>query len=213
MRVLALRIAPLVLALVVTACGCGPTVPPRARSAARARMQERAGAQRRAGPAATPAGIAGTFVITTSAFANDAQIPKQYTADGQGISPPLTWGAPPAGTKSLALIVSDPDAPGGTYIHWVVYGIPAAARALPGSVPRGRTLPQLGGIRQGENSAKAAGWTPPSPPPGKLHHYRFRLYALDAPVDLAPGATASDLEGAMQGHTLATAEVTGTYER
>jgi Raf kinase inhibitor-like YbhB/YbcL family protein len=199
MRVLALRIAPLVLALVVTACGC-------ARSAARARMQERAGAQRRAGPAATPAGIAGTFVITTSAFANDAQIPKQYTADGQGISPPLTWGAPPAGTKSLALIVSDPDAPGGTYIHWVVYGIPAAARALPGSVPRGRT-------RQGENSAKAAGWTPPSPPPGKLHHYRFRLYALDAPVDLAPGATASDLEGAMQGHTLATAEVTGTYER
>jgi Raf kinase inhibitor-like YbhB/YbcL family protein len=208
MRTLAFRVSPLVLAFVVAGCGGTQTAPPP--GTRQARMQQRAGAQRRAGPAAARAGA---FAITTSAFPDNAAIPKQYTADGQGISPPLTWTAPPPGTKSFALIVSDPDAPGRTYIHWVVYGLPAAARSLPGSVPRSGTLSQLAGIKQGKNSAGGIGYTPPAPPPGKVHHYHFQLSALDVPVDLAPGSTAAEVEQAMQGHILATAELTGTYQR
>jgi Raf kinase inhibitor-like YbhB/YbcL family protein len=206
MRTLAFRIAPLVVAFVVAGCGGTQTAPPP--GTRQARMQQRAGAQRRAGPAAARAGA---FTITTSAFADNARIPERYTADGRSISPPLQWTAPPAGTKSLALIVSDPDAPGRTYTHWVLYSIPAAPGSLPTDVPKADTIE--GGIVQGRNSAGAIGWTPPAPPPGKVHHYHFQLSALDVPVDLAPGATAAEVEQAMQGHILATAEVTGTYQR
>jgi Raf kinase inhibitor-like YbhB/YbcL family protein len=149
--------------------------------------------------------------LTSSAFAPGADIPQEYTCQGADLSPPLSWTAPPPGTASLALISDDPDATVGTYVHWVLYGLPADRRELPQGLPATETI-EGGGV-QGITTSGALGWEGPCPPSGPAHRYFFRLYALDADPGLAPGATEADLMQAIEGHTLAQAEFMGRYKR
>jgi Raf kinase inhibitor-like YbhB/YbcL family protein len=148
------------------------------------------------------------FNLTSPAFASGEAIPSQYTCDGRDISPPLQWSEPPPGTGGLALIADDPDAPVGTWVHWVVYNLPPDLRSLPEAVPAGADLPQGG--RHGQNSWKRTDYGGPCPP-GGTHRYFFKLYALDSRLDLDAGATKAQLLKAMQGHVLAQAELMGTY--
>lgn len=152
-----------------------------------------------------------SFTLQSPAFANGAQIPRQYTCDGADQSPPLQWSDVPVGTRSLALIVEDPDAPRGTFVHWVLYNLPPEPTALPAAVPHQSDLPS--GARQGRNDFRRVGYGGPCPPRGPAHRYYFHLYALNAPVNLTAGATASELRSAMQGHVLGEAELLGTYGR
>lgn len=151
-----------------------------------------------------------SFQLTSTAFSAGQPIPAIYTCDGQDISPPLQWTEPPAGTKAFALIVEDPDAPAGTWIHWVLYGLPATARQLSEAMPSEGQLAD--GSRHGRNSWQKLGYGGPCPPSG-THRYFFRLYALDVPLDLAAGASKKQLLAAMEGHILAMAELMGTYSR
>ena len=151
------------------------------------------------------------FEMSSSAFQEGKSIPQQYTGDGRNISPPLRWGDPPAGTRSLALICEDPDAPRGTFTHWVVFNLPAESRELAEGVPGEETLPN--GTTQGTNDFGKVGYGGPKPPPGKPHHYFFKLYALDQPVELRPGATKAQLLAAVKGHVLGEAQVMGTFAR
>jgi Raf kinase inhibitor-like YbhB/YbcL family protein len=154
------------------------------------------------------------FTLTSSAFAADALIPKKHTCDGTDVSPRLTWSGPPAGTAAYALINDDPDAPRpGGWVHWVLYDLPASALELPENVPKRETLPGLGGARQGKNDFGRIGFNGSCPGPGKVHHYHFRLYALDTALGLSPGATRSEVEAAMRDHVLGITEVVGVYER
>jgi hypothetical protein len=155
----------------------------------------------------------GGWSLTSKAFRNNQRIPVKYTADGQNVSPDLNWTAPPSGTAELALICDDPDAPRGTWTHWVLYALPTARRSLPEAVPRSLTLPRLGGAKQGRTSSGGIGYEGPAPPKGPVHHYHFKLYALDAKVILPPGAQKADLERAMKAHVLAQAELVGLYSR
>jgi len=150
------------------------------------------------------------FPLTTPAFENDGWIPKKYTCDGADVSPSLTWGEPPAGTQSFALIVDDPDAPSGTWVHWVLYNLPAHARSLPEGLPTERELPD--GTRQGQNSSGKTGYHGPCPPHGAAHRYFFKLYALNYEVDLPPGASKSELEQAMTNHVVAEGQVMGRFQ-
>ncbi len=149
--------------------------------------------------------------VTTTAFADGTPIPGRFAAGGENLSPPLAWEGVPAGTKSLALITDDPDAPRGTWTHWVLYNLPADAHGLAQGVPKNAVLPN--GAHQGINSGNAVGYDGPQPPPGKAHHYHFKVYALDTTLDLPPRATKAQLEQAMQGHVLAEGEVMGTFAR
>ncbi|MCS7166104.1 MAG: YbhB/YbcL family Raf kinase inhibitor-like protein [Gemmatales bacterium] len=151
------------------------------------------------------------MVLTSTAFTQGATIPKEYTADGRDISPPLSWTDPPAGTKSFALLCEDPDAPRGLWVHWVIFNIPAYVRSLPAGVPAHDHLSD--GSRQGRNDFGRIGYGGPSPPRGKPHRYFFRLYALDTTLGLPPGASRDMLLKAMQGHILEQAELMGTYGR
>lgn len=151
------------------------------------------------------------MVLSSSAFAQGATIPKEHTADGPDTSPPLSWTEPPAGTKSFALLCEDPDAPRGLWVHWVIFNIPANARSLPAGVPKHDSLPD--GSRQGRNDFGRVGYGGPSPPRGKPHRYFFRLYALDCTLGLPSGATRDMLLKAMQGHILEQAELMGMYSR
>ena len=148
--------------------------------------------------------------IKSQAFAQGGLIPAKHTCDGADVSPPLAWSGAPAGTKSFALISDDPDAPVGTWVHWVMWNIPAEARALEENVPKKDTLPN--GARQGTTDFKRIGYGGPCPPSG-THRYYFKLYALDAALDLQASTTRKVLEKTMQGHILAQAELTGTYSR
>ncbi|HEX5830110.1 MAG TPA: YbhB/YbcL family Raf kinase inhibitor-like protein, partial [Gemmatimonadaceae bacterium] len=133
---------------------------------------------------------------------------------GADRSPPLAWSGAPAQTRSSVLLVEDPDAPGGTFVHWVLYDIPATITALPEGVPEGASPPQLGGAHQGHTSFRGAPrYSGPCPPRGAAHHYHFRLFALDAPLRLAAGATRAQVAEAMREHELASAELVGTYAR
>jgi Raf kinase inhibitor-like YbhB/YbcL family protein len=152
-----------------------------------------------------------TFSMTSSAFAPGASIPKAYTADGRDVSPSLRWENPPPGSQSFALICDDPDAPVGTWAHWVIWNIPASARELNEAVQHIKTLAD--GAAQGKNDFGRIGYGGPSPPAGKPHRYFFRLYALKEKLTLAAGASRGELERAMQGKVLATAELLGTYRR
>jgi hypothetical protein len=151
-----------------------------------------------------------TFEITSAAFAPQASIPVKYTCDGQDISPPLSWSDPPPGTESFALICDDPDAPVGTWVHWVLFNIPADKRSLPESVPARAQLSD--GSLHGRNSWRRRDYGGPCPPSG-THRYVFKLYALDARLSLKAGATKKQLLKAMEGHILAQAELIGTYSR
>lgn len=151
--------------------------------------------------------------LTSTAFADGSPIPAKYTCDGADVSPPLAWSGAPAATKSVALIMDDPDAPGGTWVHWVLWNLPASFASLPENVPRTETLNSLGGALQGKNSWPKIGYYGPCPPPGKPHRYFFKVYALDATLGLKSGATKADVENAMHGHVLGQAQVMGTYGR
>jgi Raf kinase inhibitor-like YbhB/YbcL family protein len=152
-----------------------------------------------------------SMTLNSPAFQPGQPIPQKYACQGEDISPPLRWGNVPAGTQSLALICDDPDAPVGTWVHWVIYGIPASMAELPEKVPATETLPS--GAKQGMNDFRRVGYGGPCPPPGGPHRYFFKLYALGTELSLKLRATKQDLLRAMQGHILAQAELMGTYQR
>lgn len=150
-----------------------------------------------------------TFELTSPSFANGDPIPVDFSCDGNDASPALNWSDLPAGTQSFALIMDDPDAPVGTWVHWVMYNIPASARGLLAGIP---TDPQLSdGSVQGVTSARSAGYHGPCPPSG-THRYFFRLYALDTMLSVQ-SADKKQLLAAMEGHVLGTAELMGTFSR
>ena len=151
-----------------------------------------------------------TIKLTSRAFQEGGAIPAQYTCDGQNVSPPLAWGDVPAETKSLALVADDPDAPRGTWVHWVVYNLPAATKELPEGVPAAGEL--AGGGRQGRNDFGQTAYGGPCPPAG-THRYYFKLYALNATLDLPVGATRQDLLRAMYGHILDEGQLMGRYRK
>ena len=149
--------------------------------------------------------------LTSPDFAPGTVSPRTFTADGADLSPALAWQGAPDGTRAFALVVDDPDAPAGLWVHWVVYDLPGSAAGLAQNQPRTATLAD--GARQGRNSWSRLGWNGPSPPPGRPHRYYFKLYALDGPLGLEPGATAAKVEAAMKGRVLAEASLMGTYGR
>jgi Raf kinase inhibitor-like YbhB/YbcL family protein len=150
------------------------------------------------------------FHLSTTAFPDGGFISKKFTCDGTDISPALAWTEPPAGTKSFSLIVDDPDAPAGTWVHWVLYDLPGDARKLEEGVAKDLQLPD--GARQGRNNFGKIGYDGPCPAKGGPHRYFFKLYALDRKVNLKAGATKAQLERAMKGHILAEAEVVGQFQ-
>jgi Raf kinase inhibitor-like YbhB/YbcL family protein len=152
-----------------------------------------------------------TFSISTPAFQPGGTIPKKYTCEGRDLSPPLAWTAPPAGTESFVLMVLDPDAPSGTWTHWLIYDLPATVRELPENTPATATLPSGG--RQGRNDFGHLGFGGPCPPPGRPHRYFFRLFALNVQLGLKPGATRREVEQAVRGHILAQTELVGRFGR
>jgi Raf kinase inhibitor-like YbhB/YbcL family protein len=147
--------------------------------------------------------------LTTTSFPTDGAIPASLTCDGPNTSPALAWSDPPASTKSFALILEDPDAPMGTFVHWVLYNLPAAARSLPAALPAQAELAD--GSRQGKNDFPAIGYSGPCPPGHKPHHYRFVLYALDTPLNLPASATRQQVEDALKGHIVARGRLVGVY--
>ncbi len=149
--------------------------------------------------------------LTSTAFKEGEAIPKKYTCDGQDVSPSLSWTDLPAGAKSLALIADDPDAPAGTWVHWVLFNIPVSLRGLPEGVAKTATVPGVG--VQGNNDFRKTGYGGPCPPRGKPHRYFFKVYALDSVLQLNPGAGKADLEKAMKGHILGQGQLMGKYSR
>ena len=161
----------------------------------------------------TEAVVDQSFTFTSDAFAHGQSIPAKYTCIGRNISPALAWGEPPAGTQSFALIMDDPDAPGGTWVHWVLYNIPATVRNLTEDLPvTGKNGPSAGESYTGKNSWGDIGYGGPCPPSG-THRYFFKLYALDEMTGLLPGAGRGELLKAMEGHILAQAELMGTFSK
>jgi Raf kinase inhibitor-like YbhB/YbcL family protein len=149
--------------------------------------------------------------LTSSAFESESTIPQEFTCDGRNISPELSWRGSPSATKSFALVMHDPDAPGaGGFTHWIVFNVPATVDHLPEHVPNQDALP--GGGVQAKNDGGKYGYMGPCPPSG-THRYYFRLYALDVTLDSSAGLSKSALEKAMEGHVLAQAELLGRYKR
>ena len=143
--------------------------------------------------------------LTSEAFEHGEEIPRRHTCEGEDVSPPLVWSGLPDGARSLALICDDPDAPSGTFTHWVAWGLDQDA----GGLAEGEAAPA-----EGRSDFGTPGYRGPCPPPGHgRHRYFFRLFALDAVPDIEPGAGREELERALQGHLLASAELVGTYER
>jgi Raf kinase inhibitor-like YbhB/YbcL family protein len=157
------------------------------------------------------AAASGSLRVSSKAFQPGSEIPSQYTCSGRDISPPLAWTAAPSRTKSLALIVDDPDAPGKTWVHWVAYNLPADLRSLPEAVPKGPEV--TGGGRQGRNDFGDLGYGGPCPPPGKAHDYHFKVYALDRKLELKSGARKQEVVEAMRGHILSTGELIAIFKR
>lgn len=151
------------------------------------------------------------FSLSSSQFLHGGDIPKKFTCEGADISLELSWTNPPVGTQSFVLIGDDPDAPAGTWTHWVLYDLPANTQSLPENLSKVDELPTGG--RQGRNDFGKIGYGGPCPPPGKPHRYFFKLYAIDTKLDLKPGAGRQEVEKAMQGHTLGKAELMGRYQR
>jgi Raf kinase inhibitor-like YbhB/YbcL family protein len=151
------------------------------------------------------------FALRSSTFNQNQAIPKKYTCDGSDVSVPLNWIDPPAGVKSFSLIADDPDAPRGTWVHWVLYDLPADSRELAEAVPPQEKLDN--GAKQGKNDFGKIGYGGPCPPAGPVHHYHFKLYALDRMIGLPSKATKQQVLDAMKGHILAEGELVGTYKR
>jgi len=167
-----------------------------------------------AGPQAKGATM-GAITVQSPSFANGQPIPKKFTGEGEDVSPALSWSGLPAGTREIALICDDPDAPTPEpWVHWVIYKIPAARTGLPDSVPPTEKLSSPPGAMQGNNTWPAIGYKGPMPPKGHgVHHYHFKVYALDAGLDVKPGLNKKELLKAMHGHILAEGELIGTYQR
>jgi Raf kinase inhibitor-like YbhB/YbcL family protein len=145
------------------------------------------------------------FELRSTAFGDGEAIPRRHVCDGEDVSPPLSWSDPPEGTRSFALVVDDPDAPGGTFTHWLAWDIDPTA----GELGEGKAAPS-----EGRNDFGQVGYRGPCPPPGHgPHRYFFRLYALGEPLGVQQGAGKADLERALDGRSLATAQLMGTYER
>ena len=148
--------------------------------------------------------------VGSAAFTEGGMIPKQYTCDGADISPPLSWSTVPEGTKSIAIIVDDPDAPAGTWVHWLVYNLPPDLKGLPENILAKETI--ANGGMQGMTDFRRIGYGGPCPPSG-THRYIFKVYAVDKLLDLYPGAIKKRLLQAMEGHILAEGELMGKYRR
>ncbi|MFZ1081631.1 MAG: YbhB/YbcL family Raf kinase inhibitor-like protein [Candidatus Kryptoniota bacterium] len=158
----------------------------------------------------TPVATTGKFTIRSTAFNEGEMIPSNYTCDGQDFSPPLEWQSAPSNARSLALIADDPDAPMGTWVHWVIFNMPPATAGLPENIPAKESVSN--GALQGKNDFRNYGYGGPCPP-GGTHRYYFKLYALDTMLKLSPGITKAELLSAMEGHIMAQAEMMGRYSR
>jgi Raf kinase inhibitor-like YbhB/YbcL family protein len=162
---------------------------------------------------ATIAEVIVALTLTSGAFAAGSGIPSKHTCDGADVSPSLSWSGAPAGTVAFALIADDPDAPAGTWVHWVLFNLPGNLTGLPEGVSKTDQLVDFGGTLQGRNDFRRIGYGGPCPPPGKPHRYFFKLYALNAALPLKAGATKQEVERAMRGHVLAETSLMGTYAR
>jgi Raf kinase inhibitor-like YbhB/YbcL family protein len=151
-----------------------------------------------------------TITIASAAFKDKEPIPSAYTCDGADVSPPLAWSTIPAAAKSFVLIVDDPDAPMGTWVHWVVYDLPPTRAALDENIPKTDTVP--GGGKQGRSDFNRVGYNGPCPPSG-THRYFFKIYALDTMLNLPSGKSKQEVEKAMKGHVVGKGELVGTYKR
>lgn len=159
------------------------------------------------GPSAPPGGEIHSITVTSKAFTMGGMIPVDYTCDGKEVSPPLTWSAPPAGTKGIALVVDDPDAPGGVFTHWLVFNIPPETVTLAENVD-----PATLGAKVGTNDFRAVSYRGPCPPKGDgMHAYRFTVYAVDAPLQANDGAVRADVDAALSNHVLGYGRVTGLF--
>ena len=158
----------------------------------------------------TAGGSAMILKVESSAFKDGDMIPSKYACEGINVSPPLKWSGGPDGTKSFALIADDPDAPAGTWVHWIVYNIPPSVKNLAEHVPVSEKLKD--GTLQGMNDFRKAGYGGPCPPMG-THRYYFKVYALDTMLSLGPGATKKQVADAMRGHILAEGQLMGRYKR
>jgi Raf kinase inhibitor-like YbhB/YbcL family protein len=154
------------------------------------------------------------FTLSSPSFRKNQPMPAKHSCEGADASPALKWEGAPASTKSFALICDDPDAPGGSWVHWVLYGIPSSTAELPENVAKTDVVAALGNAKQGVTDFGRVGYGGPCPPRGHgVHHYHFRLYALDTDLDLSARVTRRQLEAAMKGHIVAEAELVGTYRR
>ncbi|MBI4678475.1 MAG: YbhB/YbcL family Raf kinase inhibitor-like protein [Elusimicrobia bacterium] len=153
--------------------------------------------------------------LKSPSFENNSTVPKRHTCSGEDVSPPLAWTGAPQGTRSLALIMDDPDAPVGTWVHWVLYDLPAESKGLAEGLPKKETLPDGAkqGLCWGVEDFSRVGYHGPCPPPGKPHRYSFRLYALKEPLGLPPKATKAEVLKAMAGRVLGQAELVGAFKR
>jgi Raf kinase inhibitor-like YbhB/YbcL family protein len=157
--------------------------------------------------------------LSSTAFSEGQTIPTKFTCSGPDVSPPLSWSGAPSTTKTFALIMDDPDAPAGTWVHWVVYNIPANVTEFTENAPylwrqwRDKAEQHVMPPLEGRNSFGKIGYGGPCPPPGKPHRYFFKLYALDTKLDLKPVPTKSDLERAMQNHIAAQTQLIGRFSR
>ena len=159
-------------------------------------------------------GCLGDGMSVSSSFGDDEEIPVEHTCDGEEVSPPLDITEVPEEAETLAVIVDDPDAPGGTFVHWLLWNVPADVGNIPGGVASEPTVGGLGGARQGTNDADKIGYAGPCPPEGDGQHtYRFFVHAVDRELDVEGGATREELESALDGSTVATGRLEGTYER
>ena len=173
-------------------------------------------AQPATGAAGTPgsptasASAAATLSVTSPAFADGQPIPLEYTCDGTNASPPIAWSGAPAGTAAFAIVMQDPDAPRGTFTHWLLYDLSSSVTSLEAGVAQG--LAAAGGT-QGTNSAGTLGYTGPCPPAGPAHHYVFSVFALRAPVGVPAGATASAALAAIRDNQIAAGQIIATFAR
>jgi Raf kinase inhibitor-like YbhB/YbcL family protein len=163
--------------------------------------------------AQTPA----VLTVTSPTLKAGETIPRDYTADGRNVSPPLQWSGAPAGTREFVVICDDPDVPmPQPFVHWVIYKIPGTATGLPENIPFDAATPmpaEVAGAVQGNSGFRRPMYRGPAPPPGKPHHYHFRVYALDAVLDLEPGLTKAELLEAIKGHVIGEGELVAIYER
>lgn len=156
----------------------------------------------------------GTFSVSSLAFDDGDETPTEYTCEGANDSPPLRVDGVPSEAETLALVVDDPDAPGTTFVHWLLWNLPADAEGIPQGVPHGPSVDELDGARQGTNDNGDIGYFGPCPPEGDgPHTYRFTLYAVGAELELEAGATRGDLDAALDGKTVGRARLEGTYSR